>query len=151
MMLLTAIVLLIGFIALAGMVSRVSLLAQQAGREQDRPLLREVEPLQKGLNAALDPSATGKGLGSMSLTQGTVAYEAAAQGVLEHLRHLLAERGFIARWTIDCDLTAGVKDPLKGYATMLVNDGELQVTLKSKPSTATPYFSRPSCATVLSG
>ncbi|MCA1811530.1 MAG: hypothetical protein LC623_05915 [Halobacteriales archaeon] len=145
MMLLTAIVLLVGFVALAGMVSRVSLLAHQAGREQDRPLLREVEPLQKGLNAALDPASTGKGLGSMGLTAPSVAYESGVKGVLEHLRRLQAERGFISRWTVDCDLTAGVKDTAKGFARLLVSDGELQVTIKS-----TPYFARTSCA-VLSG
>ncbi|HUR62055.1 MAG TPA: hypothetical protein VM286_06795 [Candidatus Thermoplasmatota archaeon] len=144
MMLLTAIVLLIGFIALAGMVSRVSLLTQQAGREQDRPLLREVEPLQRGLNAALDPAASGKGLGSMGLTPGTAAWDAGVQGVLQHVRQLEAERGFIARWTLECDggLTSN------GFATFTISDGELKVTLKSKVPGATGYFARPTCTTL---
>ncbi|HEX2065941.1 MAG TPA: hypothetical protein VHI93_03930 [Candidatus Thermoplasmatota archaeon] len=141
MMLLTAIVLLLGFIALAGVVSRVSLLAQQAGREQDRPLLREMQPLQKGLSAALDPSPAGKGLGSMGLAQGTPAYDAAVRGVLEHLRQLEASRGFIARWTLACEGGSAAN----GYADVTLSDGELQVTLRAKVPTATGYFARPDC------
>lgn len=141
MMLLTAIVLLLGFVALAGMVSRVSLLAQQAGREQDRPLLREVQPLQNGLGAALDPAPSGKGLGSLGLVAGTAAYDAAVRGVLEHLRQLEASRGFIARWTLACD--GG--DPARGYAELTLSDGELHVTLRSKVPTANGHFARPDC------
>jgi hypothetical protein len=147
MMLLTAIILLIGFIALAGMVSRVSLLAQQAGREQDRPLLREVEPLQKGLNDALDTSASGKGLGSITglYVSPYTSYDGAAKAVLEQMRQLEGARGFIARWTMDCDLTSGAKDVAKGYATLSLSDGELRVSLKSA------YFTRPAGCPVYSG
>jgi hypothetical protein len=128
MMLLAAIVLLLGFIALAGMVSRVSLLAQQAGREQERPLLREVGPLKTGLDAMMTTLRTNYTTATPPITSGSAAYEAALRGLLDHLRQLEAARGYVLRWSITCD---NVADATTGHAFVTVSDGELQVTLKS--------------------
>lgn len=53
MMILAAVILLIGFIALAGMVSRVSQLGSQTTIENDQAILEEIGPLNDSMNSAI--------------------------------------------------------------------------------------------------
>jgi hypothetical protein len=128
MMILGAIVLILGLVALAAMVSQVGQLAGQAGREQDRPLLREVEPMVQGLNTALtrlsDPAWS-------NLTAGSATYTAAVAGLLDHLRLLEASRGFVLDHALSCQATA---DPnvQSCVAVLGLTDGELCVEVRSQ-------------------
>jgi Tfp pilus assembly protein PilV len=145
MMLLAAVILVIGFVALAGMVSRVSQLASQASREQDHLLLREVEPMLGAVNAAIDPTAapTGKGIGAYAppVAYPSAAYDNAVAGILRHLRQVEAAQGIFLDWRLVC--VAGT--PNTGYAAITLNDGSLQVTVRSNP------FNRPAPCTPLAG
>src|SRR5688572_20904166 len=53
MMVLAAVLLVIGLIALAGMVSRVNQLGSQTGVESDKAILEEVVPLQDAIDTTL--------------------------------------------------------------------------------------------------
>jgi hypothetical protein len=132
MMLLAAVVLIIGFVALAGMVGRVTQLAGQAGREQDRPLLREIEPMLGAINGAIGKLGTDFGGASPPIpnpaTTPSTAYENAVMGMLRHLRQVEAGQGILMDWSLDC-ATAG--DASTGVARITLNDGSLQVTLQS--------------------
>jgi hypothetical protein len=144
MMLLSAVVLIIGFVALAGMVGRVTQLAGQANREQDRPLLREVEPMLGALNAAVDPTAapTGTGLGAVTpaIPSPSAAYDDAVVDILRHLRQAEAGQGFLMDWSLLCLPGTGT-----GYASVTLNDGVLQVTVRSNA------FPRPAPCLAFSG
>ncbi|MEA3203799.1 MAG: hypothetical protein QOI63_1478 [Thermoplasmata archaeon] len=147
MMLLSAVVLIIGFIALAGMVGRVSQLATQANREQNRPLLREVEPMLGAVNVAIDSTAapTGKGLGAAGLTVGTAAYDDAVVSLLRHLVQVEAGQGFLMDWSLVCVAPTAPATQYTGYASVTLNDGALQVTVRSNA------FDRPTLCSTLTG
>lgn len=138
MMLLSAVLLILGLLALAGMVSRVSQLSSQAGREQDRPLLREIEPMMTGLDGAISRLGTDFGAG---MAPGTSAHQNATVGLLAHLRQLEASRGMVMEWTLTC--TNG-NPTTGGVAVVTLGDGELSVTLQAK------LFKRPSCTVLKS-
>ena len=140
MMLLAAVVLIIGFVALAGMVSRVSQLASQTTKEQDRPLLREIEPMLGAVNSAIDSSATGRGLGSIApaITYPSAAYDNAVAALLRHLRAIEAGQGILMDWTMTCGGASS-------YATITLSDGFLSVTVRSNS------FTRPPACSPLSG
>jgi hypothetical protein len=139
MMLLAAVVLIIGFIALAGMVGRVGQLAGQSTKEQQRPLVREIEPMLGAVNLAI--ATPSSGLQSITPALTTAAYETAVTGILRHLRQIEAGQGFLMDWTLDCS-TAAV--PSTGIAKITLYDGALKVTVVSNS------FTRPNC-NVISG
>lgn len=142
MMLLTAVVLIIGFVALAGMVARVSQLAGQAAREQNRPMLREVEPM---LGAVNDAIATGLPGATPPVVAGTAAFDDALVDVLRHLRATEAGQSILLDWTIVCTPPTAPATQWTGYASLTLNDGFLQVTVASS------LFNRPTACTTLSG
>jgi hypothetical protein len=93
MMILTAVILLIGFIALAGMVARVNQLSSQTAIESERIILREVGPLAESMNSAickLKESTLSKPnvadgvttLGSPTITSATAAFTEADIGMV---------------------------------------------------------------------
>jgi hypothetical protein len=135
MMLLAAVILLIGFIALAGMVGRVSQLGVQTGREQQRPILLEVSPMKAGIDAAIARLVSELGFQD-DTTAHRAIYEAAIKATLDHLRALEASRGFLLEYTLGC-ATPG--DPTTGHATVSLTDGELWVQVQSAA------FKRPAC------
>ncbi len=127
MMMLAAVILLVGFIALAGMISRVGQLGLETGREQQRPLLLEVSPMMAGLDDAIGKLKSEAGFQDDTDAH-KVAYEAAIQATLEHMRRLEQSRGFLLEYTLRC-ATPG--DPTTGYALVSLTDGELWVQLHS--------------------
>lgn len=118
MMMLGAIVLVLGFLALAGMIARVQMVGSQTGREQQRPVLLEVAPMKEGLQDAIS------GLSAAGYTPGTAAYDAAVAGLMQHMRVLEASRGFLFESTLAC---AG--SPATGTAIVTLSDGDLWVSV----------------------
>jgi len=138
MMMLGAVILVVGFIALSGMVARVGQLGVQTGKEQQRPLLLEVHPMKAGVDYAIAHLVSEGGY--MTDTDAhKAAYQGAIQGALEHLRLLEASRGFLLEYSFGC-ATPG--NPATGFAAISLSDGELWVQVRSAPfvraSTATP-------------
>lgn len=138
MMMLAAVVLVVGFIALAGMIARVGELGTQTGREQQRALLLEVGPMKEGLDDAMARLLTEAGH-STATEEGKVRYEAAIEGVLAHMRLLEASRGFLMEYELRC-ATAG--DPATGYVEVTIWDSELMMQVRSatfvRPAAASP-------------
>ncbi|HUR64586.1 MAG TPA: hypothetical protein VM241_08910 [Candidatus Thermoplasmatota archaeon] len=146
MMLLAAVVLIIGFVALGGMVSRVAQLAGQASKEQDRPLMREVDPLLGALNAAVDSGPAAKGLALYTgVSQGSAAYDNAVLALLRSLRQVEAGQGILMDWSLVCTPPTAPATQYTGYASVTLSDGFLQVTVRSIA------FNRPSACTTFSG
>ena len=127
MMILGAIILILGLVALAAMVTKVGQLSSQAGREQDRPLLREVDPMVEGLDTALtrlsDPAWSNLAAGSQGYTDATV-------GLLQHMRLVEASRGFVLDYAFTCSNTAD-PDIDSCVAVLGLTDGELCVEVRS--------------------
>lgn len=132
MMILAAVILVIGLVAVAAMVARVGQLAGEAAREQDRPVLRESDPLMAGLALSIarltDPSWGG-------LKSATVAYDDAVAGVLAHSRQLEASRGFQLEYSFNCSGASF-------WAVVSLSDGDInvqaRVTTQARTTCAAP-------------
>ncbi len=102
MMLLTAFILVIGFVALAGMVARLSQLPEETQAITQRPIFREAEALTDAAQVRLDDLAVA--------TPPVDATEAAALKVtveaqLDQMDALMASRGYSFVGTATCDGT----------------------------------------------
>lgn len=77
MMILSAVILVLAFIALAGMVARVSQLASQTTSENDRVILSDVAPLATALDASIcrlkDSTTASRTVASVTVTSGSTA------------------------------------------------------------------------------
>lgn len=90
MMLLSAVVLIIAFLALSAMVSRIAQLASVTTQEQDRPIILEVPVVRQAIDDVLtDLNAVRPALTASSSPTKDVAIEAS----LRHLANLEAARG----------------------------------------------------------
>ena len=104
-MLLTAVILLFGFAALAGMVARVAQLSDETVQESRRPTFLEAEAATKGLAHAmerlelyLDPATAGD----------AVDYVAGVDDAVAHMAQIEAGRGFRFEATAaTCDDSSG--------------------------------------------
>lgn len=133
MMLLAAVVLILAFLALSAMVSRVSQLASVTSQEQDRPILLEVGTLRDAVDELLtELQAATPDLNATSSPTLDTAIEAG----LRHLVSLEAARGL----SLSFGSANGVYDgalacPATGARVWFrLSDGELTVEL---PSTQT--------------
>jgi hypothetical protein len=91
-MLLAAILLVIGFVALAGLVTRANEAASQTTRTQDSPFLLEVEQLAPMVDQ-LVPAMKG------NYTDGTADFHAQLKASLDVLVQLEQARGFQMRYS----------------------------------------------------
>ncbi len=139
MMMLAAVVLLVGFIALAGMVARVGVLGAQTGREQQRAMFLELDPMIDGVNDAVSRLESEGGFEPLTDDDNAALYEDAIRGVLEHMRRLEASRGFLFEYQFGC-ATPG--DPNTGYVAVSLADNESWIEIRSelfrRATTATP-------------
>ncbi len=99
MMLLAAIVLIMGFVALSALVARVNQLPPAIARDQADPIFLEVEPLDTVIAALLSPGGVEARSG---FGQGTMEFEGALAEALSHVAALEAGRGFLYSWRL-CD------------------------------------------------
>lgn len=90
-MLLTAIVLILAFLALTAMVARVSQLGSTTTQEQSRPILVEIDQVQATVDRIIrDLNSTTPKLNQTS----SPTFLQALNGSLRHLAHLERARGF---------------------------------------------------------
>lgn len=75
MMILAAVLLVIGLIALAGMVARVNQLGTQTGVEADKAILDEVTPIQDALDAGIADLRGGRTITTGKTTSGSTVVE----------------------------------------------------------------------------
>lgn len=127
MMLLSAVVLIFAFLALAAMVSRVSQLASTTGQDQDRPILLEIDTVQGTVDdLILNLQQVSPALNGTS----SPTFGQALQDSLRHLAQLERGRGF--RLTaLDGDPFDAVDICLADRVDFLLSDGEIRVQLAS--------------------
>lgn len=126
MMMLSAILLLIGFVALAGMMARVNQLATQTTSESTRLILGEVGPVRRSLDDAVlrlraPTSQQGLGLGTAT----TPTLEQAVVGLLEQQEELEASRGFVMDYSIACGGTTAAPTTANSVISVHLSDGEV--------------------------
>jgi hypothetical protein len=136
MMLLTAIILILAFVALTGMVARVAQLGKATARERSNPAMLAVEPMLDGAERAMQQLAGKYDLTDPAQVQ---AYQDAVRGALEHLQAVYAQQGFWVTYTLTC---LNAADPTTGVAELTLDDSVILVTV------VTETFPRPNCATV---
>lgn len=129
MMLLAAVILVLGFIALAGMLARAQQLGAATSKEQARPIRLEIGALKTGLDGAITSLTTSVYGFKTDTEPHKQAYESAITGILEHERRLEASRGFLLEYKLACATAA---DPATGYAAVTLTDGELWVQLRTR-------------------
>lgn len=149
MMILAAVLLVIGLIALAGMVARVNQLGSQTTVESNKAILGEVSPLA----AALDVAVADLAASPFALTTATTpTLEQAIVSYVEHLQRLEAARGFILDYELTCTgvtnkSTGAGGNAAQGIVVAHLSDGTVWVEVRS-----TVYFVRgatsASCASV---
>jgi hypothetical protein len=128
MMLLSAFVFVIGLLALSAALSRVSLLAGETLREQDRPVIAHVTPMVEAVDAALLRLETEF---QPTLVPGTAEYDAAIEGLLRHLEAIEAEQGFVLDWSLDCE----TPDPATAYANLVLRDATTSFEARTRTFT----------------
>lgn len=136
MMLLSAVVLIIAFVALTGMVARVSQLGKATARERTTPTLLAVEPMIDGVDRAIQELG---GKYNMANATQVRAYQNATIAMLDHLQLVQAGQGYWVSYTLGC-ATPG--DATTGRVTLSLDDGHIRVSVVSVT------FTRPSCTTV---
>jgi len=120
-MLLTAVILLIGFFALAGMVARVSQLSDETLQERRRSTVVEAQAAVDGLDRALARLETFPGhdytADPMTEPDNMANFIAAADDLVDHLGILERARGFqFEKHVMDCDqITATSADVTVGF------------------------------------
>lgn len=93
MMLLTAVILLIGFVALAGMVARVSQLPQETVQESRDPVFAQIENIAEGMgNLIVEANAT------HNLALDPVDTKAMLDNGIVYFEQLLRARGYVSQW-----------------------------------------------------
>jgi hypothetical protein len=132
MMILAAVVLLIGFLALAGMMARVSQVASQTAVDTDRPILRAIGPLSSDLDQAIDRmverAPVGLGLNeSGSAATNVPTLDNAVQGFMRHMQDILEKEGLFLDYSLDC------ASELEGRVVATLSDGETWIQIRSRP------------------
>jgi hypothetical protein len=132
MMILAAVVLLIGFLALAGMMARVSQVASQTAVDADRPILRAIGPLSSDLDQAIDRmverAPVGLGLNeSGNATTNIPTLDNAVQGFMRHMQDILEKEGLFLDYDLDC------ASELEGRVVATLSDGETWIQIRSRP------------------
>lgn len=122
MMLLTAIILLLGFVALAGMVARVAQVPQETLREQRGPAVLEMTALARSLEDIMERLAEGEDKVPDYLDNVTA--------VLGHVRLVEASRGYQFRVLDDPPGCNDVSGDAVITVTVALSDGrtDLEVT-----------------------
>lgn len=96
-MLLTAFVLVIAFVALSGMVARVTQLPAETRQSAERPILTESRSIANGLEELIDQLATVHGIDDPASNPDGDAVEALSfdfNDAVKHLDHIQSARGF---------------------------------------------------------
>lgn len=119
-MLLAAVLLVIGFIALAGLVARVQQAGSRTATSQDNPLLLETGPLA----AAVDDAVSSVKANFTLLEHGSAAFEENLSVSLDHLVVLLRSRGYLVEHSFAC---SGVV----AHVEVAAHDGRTRVTFGS--------------------
>jgi len=134
MMLLAAFIFVIGLLATAALLSRVPLLARQATREVDRPILQEMNPMVHSLDDAIGhlardfrPRIDGVCF-PYSCGGNATAFDNATMALLQHLRATESERGFLLEWRLTCENAA---DPTTAHVLLSLSDGEMELEARS--------------------
>lgn len=126
-MLLAAVVLIFAFLALASMVSRVSQLGTTTGQDQDRPVLLEIDTVQKTVDdLILNLQQVTPTLNATS----TPTFGQALQDSLRHLAHLERARGFRLA-ALDGGPFEAAELCAADRVEFLLSDGEVRVQLVS--------------------
>lgn len=152
MMVLAAVLLVIGLIALAGMVARVNQLGSQTTVEADKVLLRDVSPVNEVIDSSIcriivrpTPDCGPASLRHFGLTEEATSYilaEDAVKAMLEQVQRIEASHGIWMDYTITC---VG-SDEDKGLVVAHLSDGTVWVEVRSSV-----YFPRASCDTDITG
>ncbi|MFA5944909.1 MAG: hypothetical protein WC876_10640 [Candidatus Thermoplasmatota archaeon] len=142
MMILAAVLLVIGLIALAGMVARVNQLGSQTSVEADKAILNEVTPLQDSIDEVLCRITVNSTCGAASLRHfnltatSYIKAEDAVRNALEQLQRMEAGHGFWMDYQITCVdgsglLTADDSFSARGVAVVHLSDGTVWLELRS--------------------
>ncbi|MHB8634174.1 MAG: hypothetical protein ACYDBQ_09450 [Thermoplasmatota archaeon] len=134
MMLLSAVVLIIAFVALTGMVARVAQLAKTTTTEASSPTINGIEPMLTGANLAIANLLPNY---NVATSAGRWAYQNATLAAAQHLEALEAGQGYVMSFALGCQSTGGALDALKGQYNLTLDDGTLQATVH------TQFFRRP--------
>lgn len=135
MMMLAAVVLLVGFVALAGVVARVNQLASRTGTESGQSILDQAGPLARSIDSSvcriirMPNAACPAGQDHFNLT-GTsyIRAQNAVVTMLEQMQDLYAGHGVWLSYTIPCSTTP---DPDTGQVMATLSDGTVWVELRS--------------------
>ncbi len=128
-MLLTAILLVIGFVSLSAVVIRVQDIGARTAQVQDAPLLRELDPLGDVVEEIVVAMKANH-------TQGTAAFDDNLTASLDHLKLLQQQRGHRLQANIVCHATL----PLVAHVEIVLQDSTMQLTFRSQET-----FTRLSC------
>ncbi|MHB1261556.1 MAG: hypothetical protein ACYC2H_07550 [Thermoplasmatota archaeon] len=153
MMILAAVLLVIGLIALAGMVARVNQLGSQTTVEADKVLLRDVSPVNEVIDSSIcriiirptlpTPDCGPATLRHFNLTETSyIRAEDAVKAMLEQVQRVEASHGIWMDYVITCDGA----DAAKGLVIAHLSDGTIWVEVRSSV-----YFPRASCASDVTG
>src|SRR5688572_18441996 len=150
MMLLAGVVLILGFVALTGMVARVGQLPTQIPREQNDPIFLEVDPLTETIESIVSPTSP-NGLTARSDAQEAATtpptpwtgaqWEAALTQALTHLQQLEGGKGFVYRFTV-CYVDANNDNQPTGesaYVWSEISDDAALLTMRSSAFSATGF------------
>jgi hypothetical protein len=129
MMMLSAILLVIGFIALVGLVSRVNQLGARTSTETEQPILDKVGPLAEAIDAAVAKLGATPANGGFNRTAtSNPTWEAGVRGVMEHLQMMHARQGLLLDYELRC---ADGSTPSQGQVVARLTDGLVWVEVKS--------------------
>jgi hypothetical protein len=153
MMILAAVLLVIGLIALAGMVARVNQLGSQTAVEADKAILGEVGPLQDSLDASVcrivvrpSPDCGASTLRHFNLTATSyIRAENAVRAVLEQMQHLEASHGLLLDYEITCNGVTNKANGAGGSTAQGVVIAHLADATVWVEVRTTVYFPRSNC------
>ena len=141
MMLLSAVLMILAFLALSAMVARVAQLGSVTTQDRDRPVLLEVDVVQGAVDETLTGLKATYGFCTGDPKQCRGAFIEALNGSLTHLAAIESGRGFDLGWRfVDSTGTpvtacvAAVVAPATApvrYVEYTLDDGEVRVSLRS--------------------
>ena len=150
MMILAAVLLVIGLIALAGMVARVNQLGSQTSVEADKAILDEVPPVKDAIDASIcriirrpTPDCGATSLTHFNLNATSyIKAEDAVRNSLEQLQRMEAGHGFWMDYELTCVGGSG-GSTANGLAVVHLSDGTVWIEVRS-----TVVFPRANCISV---
>jgi len=123
-MLLTAILLIIGFVALTGLVQRVNQAGSTTAHVQDDPILLEVNQLSKAVDAAIE--AHKANATEWGVAEDSAAFRDALAASLDHLVLIERARGFRMEHTFVQEVPL-----LTGQVEVTLQDSRTRLTFQS--------------------